>query len=120
MDRGRIWTVAIFLFVFGDAVAMQARGPILASLEAIFGSRRRYSTDSCPSVPPIGDTVLPINAEQHAASNRTKSGDREGSKIPQAVGQSTTTAWIIDPLAAGQSPATERDQRSLKQSGAAR
>ncbi len=37
MDRARIWTAAIFLFVFGDAVAMQARGPILASLEDSFG-----------------------------------------------------------------------------------
>lgn len=36
MNRARIWTAAIFLFVFGDAVAMQARGPILASLEESF------------------------------------------------------------------------------------
>ncbi|WP_265109716.1 MFS transporter [Halosolutus halophilus] len=37
MDRERVWTAAIFLFVFGDAIAMQARGPILASLEDGFG-----------------------------------------------------------------------------------
>ncbi|QCS43993.1 sugar MFS transporter [Natrinema versiforme] len=37
MDRARGWTIAIFLFVFGDAVAMQARGPILSELEAGFG-----------------------------------------------------------------------------------
>lgn len=36
MDRVRLWTIAIFCFVFGDAVAMQARGPILASLEEAF------------------------------------------------------------------------------------
>lgn len=36
-DRGRIWTLAIFCFVFAEAVAMQARGPILASLEGAFG-----------------------------------------------------------------------------------
>ncbi|WP_247003790.1 MFS transporter [Halosolutus gelatinilyticus] len=37
MDRARIWTLAIFLFVIGDAIAMQARGPILTSLESAFG-----------------------------------------------------------------------------------
>ncbi|SEW23604.1 MFS transporter [Natrinema salifodinae] len=37
MDRVRLWTAAIFLFVFGDAMAMQARGPILAPLERTFG-----------------------------------------------------------------------------------
>ncbi|WP_222920262.1 MFS transporter [Natrinema sp. SYSU A 869] len=37
MDRARKWTAAILLFVFGDAVAMQARGPILSELEAGFG-----------------------------------------------------------------------------------
>ncbi|MDQ2052361.1 MFS transporter [Natronolimnohabitans sp. A-GB9] len=37
MNRVRIWTAAIFCFVFADAVAMQARGPILTSLEASFG-----------------------------------------------------------------------------------
>jgi MFS family permease len=38
MDRTRVWTVAIFLFILGDAMAMQARGPILSSLEATFGA----------------------------------------------------------------------------------
>lgn len=37
MKRTTVWTVAIFLFVLGDAMAMQARGPILSSLEATFG-----------------------------------------------------------------------------------
>ncbi|NGM70835.1 MFS transporter [Natronolimnobius sp. AArcel1] len=37
MDRARWWTAALFLFVFGDAIAMQARGPILPSLEETFG-----------------------------------------------------------------------------------
>lgn len=36
MDRGRIWTAAIFLFLFGGAAAMQARGPILVRLEEAF------------------------------------------------------------------------------------
>lgn len=36
MDRTRAWTAAIFLFIFGDAMAMQVRGPILSSLEATF------------------------------------------------------------------------------------
>jgi MFS family permease len=38
MNRARVWTVAIFLFILGDAMAMQARGPILSSLEATFGA----------------------------------------------------------------------------------
>ncbi|TYL39927.1 MFS transporter [Natronococcus pandeyae] len=38
MERTRVWTVAIFLFILGDAMAMQARGPILSSLEATFGA----------------------------------------------------------------------------------
>ncbi|NKE35200.1 MFS transporter [Natronococcus sp. JC468] len=37
MKRTTVWTIAIFLFVLGDAMAMQARGPILSSLEATFG-----------------------------------------------------------------------------------
>lgn len=37
MDQRRAWTVAILLFIFADAIAMQARGPILSSLEATFG-----------------------------------------------------------------------------------
>ncbi|WP_339105850.1 MFS transporter [Haloterrigena salinisoli] len=37
MNRRRAWTMAIFLFVFADAIAMQARGPILSNLEAAFG-----------------------------------------------------------------------------------
>ncbi|WP_121743810.1 MFS transporter [Natronorubrum halophilum] len=37
MNRAHVWTAAIFLFVFGDAMAMQARGPLLASLEGSFG-----------------------------------------------------------------------------------
>ncbi|GAB3663263.1 MFS transporter [Halopiger thermotolerans] len=36
MNRVRIWTLGIFLFVFGDAIAMQARGPILAELGTAF------------------------------------------------------------------------------------
>ncbi len=36
MERTKVWTVAIFLFVLGDAMALQARGPILSSLEATF------------------------------------------------------------------------------------
>lgn len=36
MDRVRVWTAALFLFVFGDAIAMQARGPILPHLEEAF------------------------------------------------------------------------------------
>lgn len=36
-DRVRTWTGVIFLFIFADAVSMQARGPILASLEGEFG-----------------------------------------------------------------------------------
>ncbi|WP_306055267.1 MFS transporter [Natronococcus wangiae] len=38
MERTRVWTVAIFLFILGDAMAMQARGPILSSLQATFGA----------------------------------------------------------------------------------
>ncbi|WP_101295553.1 MFS transporter [Halegenticoccus soli] len=37
MDRRRAWIIAIFLFVFGDAVALQSRGALLASFEAEFG-----------------------------------------------------------------------------------
>lgn len=36
MDRVRTWTAVVFLFIFADAVAMQARGPILSSLEGAF------------------------------------------------------------------------------------
>jgi len=34
------------------------------------------------------------SAERSSASSRTQSGDREGSEIPQAVGQSPTTAVV--------------------------
>lgn len=37
MNHRRAWTIAVFLFIFADAIAMQARGPILSSLEATFG-----------------------------------------------------------------------------------
>jgi len=37
MDRTRAWTVAVFSFIFADAVAVQARGPVLTSLGAEFG-----------------------------------------------------------------------------------
>ena len=36
MTRTRAWTAAIFAFVFADAVAVQVRGPILATVEETF------------------------------------------------------------------------------------
>ncbi|QIO25332.1 sugar MFS transporter [Haloarcula sp. JP-L23] len=36
MDRSRAWTLAVFIFIFGDAAAMQARGPILSSVGTVF------------------------------------------------------------------------------------
>ncbi|XVH30523.1 MFS transporter [Haloferacaceae archaeon DSL9] len=37
MDRNRSWAVVIFLFIVGDALALQTRGALLASFEAEFG-----------------------------------------------------------------------------------
>ncbi len=37
MDRRRPWLFAVFLFVFGDAIALQSRGALLASFESTFG-----------------------------------------------------------------------------------
>ncbi|MFD1570825.1 MFS transporter [Halorubrum laminariae] len=50
MDRARAWTVAVFSFIFADAVAVQARGPILASLGEEFGA----STAALGLVAPAG------------------------------------------------------------------
>lgn len=36
MDRSRAWTLAVFVFIFGDAAAMQARGPILSRIGEVF------------------------------------------------------------------------------------
>lgn len=37
MDSRRAWTATIFLFVVGDAVATQTRGPLLRSFQSSFG-----------------------------------------------------------------------------------
>ncbi|SNZ17293.1 Predicted arabinose efflux permease, MFS family [Natronoarchaeum philippinense] len=37
MDSRRTWTLTIFLFVVGDAVATQTRGPLLRSFQSSFG-----------------------------------------------------------------------------------
>lgn len=36
MERQKLWVSAIFLFVVGDAIALQTRGPLLANLQSSF------------------------------------------------------------------------------------
>ncbi|WP_144923793.1 MFS transporter [Halorubrum salsamenti] len=50
MEQRRAWTVAVFSFIFADAIAVQVRGPILASLGEEFGA----STATLGLVAPAG------------------------------------------------------------------